>query len=165
MAIHIKCEHCGHILNVPDDMKGKAVKCPNCDRKTVASIEVENQKDTEQTEVAVSSAPGYPIAASTSTKYASMRVMGSVFVFVGYLLAIVAVAFGLCAMMKVSDQGWTHANLIAFFKYFIAALVIFVACKFAGELSRVIADIAENEASILKLLRDLGDHLSQSAKR
>jgi DNA-directed RNA polymerase subunit RPC12/RpoP len=153
MAIHIKCEHCGHILNVPDDMKGKKVRCPNCDRKTVAAPEVDRQFVGTS---AVSSAP---------SKYDSLRVMGRVFVFVGYLLAIIAIAYGLCRMAKLSDPGWTREGLIDFLIFFIAALVIFVACKFAGELSRVLADIGDNEANILKLLRELGDRLSQSEKR
>jgi DNA-directed RNA polymerase subunit RPC12/RpoP len=153
MAIHIKCEHCGHILNVPDDMKGKKVRCPNCDKKTIATPEVDKQFVGTS---AVSPAP---------SKYDSLRVMGKVFVFVGYLLAIVAIAFGLCAMVKVSDQGWTRDSLIAFLKYFIVALVIFVACKFQGELSRVLADIGDNDANILKLLRELSDQLSQPPKR
>lgn len=154
MAIHIKCEHCGHTLNVPDDMKGKSVRCPNCDKKTVATPEPDRQSTEEA------------VAPSVRSQYDSLRVMGKVFVFVGYLLGIVAIACGLYIVVKLSDQGWTRASLIlAFLKYLIAALVIFVACKFAGELSRVLADIGENDANILKLLRDLGDRLSQTTKR
>jgi DNA-directed RNA polymerase subunit RPC12/RpoP len=149
MAIHIKCEHCGHILNVPDDMEGKAVRCPNCDRKTIARVEVEKPPDVEQTSL---------------TSYNSMRVMGRVFVFVGYILAIVAVAFGLDTMVRLSEQGWTRDSLIGFLKYFVAAMVIFVICKFAGELSRAIADIAENQASISRTLRELQERLGQPAK-
>jgi hypothetical protein len=134
-------------------MKGKSVRCPNCDKKTVAVPE----PDRQSTEAAV--------APSVQSQYDSLRVMGKVFVFVGYLLGIVLIAYGLYDMVKLSDQGWMRDSLIGFLKYFIAALVIFVACKFAGELSRVLADIGDNDANILKLLRDLGDRLSQSAKR
>lgn len=41
MAIHAVCEFCGYRLSVPDDMKGKKVTCPTCDKKTRVLTELE----------------------------------------------------------------------------------------------------------------------------
>ena len=33
MAVKVRCTGCQKVLNAPDQARGKAIKCPNCDTR------------------------------------------------------------------------------------------------------------------------------------
>lgn len=213
MAIHAVCEFCGHRLSVPDDLKGKRISCPSCDRKTRVvtgldlSVEDARRKHQEHTagkpaekleaptpgekERLGTVAPGgtgqtappraqpgsrteppvqpgsdpTPAAAAAApltpvSRYPALRAFGAAFTFLAYLVGAFGVAVGI--ILFLSDD--TQTGLLMLLGCFVGSVIAFSIFKLLAHLSRLGADMGENEARMLRILQELRDGLDRLKK-
>jgi hypothetical protein len=175
MAVHAVCEFCGHKLSVPDHMRGKRIGCPKCNRKTrvITPLEltvedarnkhagkngmVENRQPAEQTaQTAVNEEEDTtPAPAAPGSRYPGLRTLAAFLTFLGYLLAVLALAVGILLYLRIDAEY----NLLFILGAVIAAGVALIVFKVLAESVRLGADLGDMESRMLQLLFELRDKL------